>query len=101
MSVRPTDPWTSEFADNSVRGSATTQREIILAAYRAHPDGLTDEEAAEIAGVRGCWWKRCSELRQQGLIFDTGRIRAGAAGRPRIVCAIHTVSTLFPMGGTK
>lgn len=101
MSVRPTDPWTSDHADGSVRGVAATQRELILAVYRTNPNGLTDEEAADIAGVRGCWWKRCSELRQQGMIFDTGRVRAGSAGRPRIICAIHTVRTLFPMGGIK
>lgn len=99
MSVRPTDPWTSGHAERSIRDTAATQRELILAVYRTNPDGLTDEEAAEIAGVRGCWWKRCSELRQLGMIFDTGRVRAGAAGRPRIICAIHTVRTLFPMGG--
>lgn len=103
MSVRPSDPWTSNYADLSIRNAAATQREIILSVYRDYPDGLTDEEAAEIAKVQGCWWKRCSELRQHGLIVDTGRVRAGAAGRPRIVCRVPAPhpTTLFEMGGTR
>lgn len=97
--VRVTDPWTSGYADMSVRGSAVTQREILLRVFEDNADGLTDEEAAAVAGVGGCWWKRCSELRQQGLIVDSGRVRKGAAGRPRIVCVPASAMTLFPMGG--
>lgn len=98
--VRVTDPWTSSYADRSIREAAVTQRETILRAFEQHPDGLTDEEAAAVAGVGGCWWKRCSELRQQGLIVDSGRVRKGTAGRPRIVCVPASAMTLFPMGGT-
>ena len=98
--VRVTDPWTSGYADRSVRDSSATQREIIMRAFEQHPDGLTDEEAAAVAGVGGCWWKRCSELRSLGLIVDSGRVRKGTAGRPRIVCVPATAMTLFPMGGT-
>jgi hypothetical protein len=59
--------------------------------------GLTDEEAAHIAGmpVTSCWWKRCGELRKMGYIApvpeedaDTYVVRKGAAGVARMVCAI-------------
>jgi hypothetical protein len=93
--ARKTDPWTSAAADRSVRDAATTQREMIYSAYEQNPAGLTDEEAAAFVKATGCWWKRCSELRQQGRIVDTGKVRVGSAGRPRIVCAIPSASTLF------
>lgn len=97
MSARTTDPWTSKAAAHSIQNSAHTQREIIMDAYRAHPDGLTDEEAASHAGVGGCWWKRCSELRALGMIVDTGQVRIGISGRARIVCTAANFTTLFPM----
>jgi hypothetical protein len=41
----------------------------LLAAYFRHPSGLSDEQAAKVAGVlRNGYWKRCSELRSAGLI---------------------------------
>lgn len=96
--ARKSDPWTSKYADHSVRDSAVTQREILLRVFNQHESGLTDEEAAAIAGVGGCWWKRCSELRSLGLIVNSGQVRKGTAGRPRIVCVPATAVTLFPMG---
>jgi hypothetical protein len=52
-------------------------------------DGYTDEEAAGVAHVSHVgYWKRCSELRNLGLIEDTGRTRPGVAGTPQMVCRI-------------
>ena len=84
------DDW-----DTSVAGAAAvayragTQKARLLAAYRNHPRGLTDEEAAREVGLQlTCYWKRCGELRQDGMIEPTGETRPGEAHVARIVCAI-------------
>lgn len=100
MNARRTDPWTSHAAAESMIGPAQTLREALLAAYRATPAGLTDEEACLLANISG-GWKRCSELRKAGKIIPTGHTRIGSRGRHGIVCAIPTSNTLFPMGDTK
>jgi hypothetical protein len=41
----------------------------LLEAYRASPNGLTDEEAATVAGLPIGAWKRCSELRTKDVKF--------------------------------
>jgi hypothetical protein len=62
--ARRTDPQTSQ--DAAVMPfRRTSQRYRLLEAYMAHPDGLTDEQAAVHAGIlTGCPWKRSSELRE-------------------------------------
>lgn len=70
-----------------------TQQARLLAAFAqpAAADGLTDEEAADLAdGVpyRSEFAKRCSELREAGLIVPTGATRKGVAGHERIVSQI-------------
>lgn len=61
-------------------------REFCLAGI----DGLTDEEAAYMATLprTSCWWKRCGELRQMGLIEATPARRKGEAGVERIVSVV-------------
>ena len=86
--ARANGPATSAAAAASLP-RITVQHALLLRAYEAAaPCGLTDEEAAEHAGVpvRSCWWKRCGELRALGAIVDTGFTRVGTAGRQRIVC---------------
>lgn len=80
-------------ADVAVR--AGSQKHKLLVAYwtvetHGHTAGLTDEEASAHAAlpIRSCFWKRCGELRQAGLIAPTGEERKGDAGTPRIVCRI-------------
>jgi len=68
--ARRTDPETSQEADLRLSSARSHCRALLLIHYR-HPDGLTDEEAAEYAGLTHpgiCWWHRCSDLRAQGLI---------------------------------
>lgn len=64
--VRPTDPETSHEAARDNGESHWTDRHRLLIAWAyAGPEGLTDEEAAEKAGLMDhCWWKRAGELRQ-------------------------------------
>lgn len=88
--------WTSSIMGaQNVAYRAGTQKAKLLDAYQqAYPDGLTDEEAAERSGVnmRSCWWRRCTELREDGTIapvIEAGKeaTRAGSSGVQRIVCA--------------
>lgn len=91
--IRTPDHSTSKAGARAVAYRAGSQKARLLDAYRGFPrDGLTDEEAAEVAGLRlkpsCCWWKRCNELRQDGRIEPTGAERMGTAGSPRMVCRI-------------
>lgn len=94
---RRTDPGTSHAAAESIAVTGDNQRGLLLKAFRAMagdtPDdpGLTDEEAANRAVGVTLWSeyaKRCSELRDAGLIAPTGMTRKGDSGRQRIVSAI-------------
>lgn len=85
--ARSTDPATSHAAARQPfrRG---TQRHTLLKEYR-DADNLTDEEAAIAADIpRGCPWKRCSELRDLGLIVPTGSVRRSGLGSDQRVCRI-------------
>lgn len=95
MTARATDPWTSHAAGEKAARRAPSHRVQLLAAYyRSQDHGLTDEEAAQVTGLderpNCAWWKRCSELRQLGLIEEnkhsTGRM--GKGGALRMVCYI-------------
>jgi hypothetical protein len=98
--ARHTDPATSHDAARSVTVRAGSQKARLLSAYAAafhalvighRTDmALTDDEAAVMAGLtRSCFWKRCGELREDGLIMDTGRTRLGPLhGEHRMACAI-------------
>lgn len=98
MSARRTDPWTSHAAATASRPTAQTHRDALMRVYESHPDGLTDEEAAQKAGITAGGWKRCSELRALGLIRDTGQVRPGSSGRACIVCAVpQSPTTLFQL----
>lgn len=90
--VRHTDPPTSQEAaasrDNRLRWGS--QRHKLLAAFADAPD-MTDEEAGKVTGLyssRACYWKRCGELRDLGLIEDTGQTRTSECGHKVIVSAI-------------
>lgn len=93
--ARHTDPATSHTGARSVKVRAGSQKARLLAQYRADAlvggrNGLTDDEAAVDAGLdRSCFWKRCSEMREDGLIEDTGHVRPGPLhGEDRMVCTI-------------
>jgi hypothetical protein len=89
--VRTSDPATSLAGAHDVAYRAGSQKARLLAAYvDAYPAGLTDEEAAKIAGLyelrTASWWKRCSELRDTGEIVPTSETRRGESGSERMVC---------------
>lgn len=89
--ARTSDPVTSHEGGETVALRAGSQKVKLLASYfRAAARGLTDDEAALWTGLdRSCFWKRCSELRQDGYIYPLGITRRGPIhNEARIVCAI-------------
>lgn len=91
--VRRTDPVTSlkSARDNKSKVSWGSQRHKILVCYSMNSN-LTDEEAGKESGLIAnrscCYWKRCSELRQMGLIAATGDTRFSDAGKEQSVSEI-------------
>jgi len=83
--ARHTDPATSKAAAMTVR-TGSAKMALLLAHFR-HPDGLTDEEAARVAGLSltSEYATRCSELMRAGLIESTKVTRIGQAGMAREV----------------
>lgn len=91
--ARSSDPETSHAATAAITVRANTQRAYLLAAFvhYDHDLGLTDEEACHRApdvSLGSEYAKRCSELREAGLIAPTGAVRRGASGMARIVSRV-------------
>ena len=87
---RNTDPITSVEAAADVKPRRVSQAMLLLSMYE-YAD-LTDEQAGDLSGLakrpKCCYWKRCSELRYEGLIVPTGETRLSSAGSAMQVCAI-------------
>jgi DNA-binding transcriptional ArsR family regulator len=84
--ARRTDPATSHVAAKRATVNAGTNRALALRLLREAPDGLTDFELAERAGLQQTSiGKRRGELRDQGLVCDSGRRRPAPSGSPAIV----------------
>jgi len=93
---RSPDWTTSVQGAESVAYRAGSQKQLLLAAFKdAYPAALTDEEAAENAGISltSEYSKRCGELRQDHAIVVAWKApgepltRAGRSGIQRIVSA--------------
>lgn len=67
-----------------------TQRAKILTAFATHPDGLTAEEAGDLAGVdhRSGPWNRCSEMVRWQWLVPTKKTRQTVRGANAQVYAI-------------
>lgn len=94
---RVTDPETSRAGAKDIKPRQGSQIMLLLATYRNHSlFGLTDEEAGKQTAWKGstmfdtrvCYWKRCSDLRNLGLIEPTGDTRLSTAGSAQQVCRI-------------
>jgi hypothetical protein len=84
--ARRTDPATSWSAASDAGVNASTHRGRALAALRAAPDGLTDFELADLLGVQQTSiGKRRGELRDAGLVVDSGTRRPAPSGSAAIV----------------
>jgi len=88
--ARVSDPETSQKAAVAAERRAPSQRDRLLSAYMTAGDrGLTDEEAGAAAGLSGSgYWKRCSDLRNLGLIAPLGPVRQVSSGLMAQVCVI-------------
>lgn len=84
--ARSTDPDTSWAAAADALVNADTDRARVLEMHRAHPEGLTDFELAELMGrQQTSVGKRRGELRDKGLIEHAGFKRAAPSGSMSIV----------------
>ena len=85
--ARRSDPKTSIEAAKLITAHAGTARVRLLVAHYDHPNGLTDEEACEYAGLSLAseYATRCSELMRCDLLRDTGDVRNSASGANRMV----------------
>ena len=89
--ARNTDPPTSNDGIADVLPRAGSQQMKLLFAYGSRPLGLTNEEAADLAcllDTRCCWWRRCGNLLEAGLIEDTFREKLASTGSMQRICAI-------------
>jgi len=90
--ARLLDTATSHQAAQAASKRTLPQKKRLLIAYYLNPNGLTDEEAGDITGLaqmpKCCYWKRCSELEQEGLIMRTLLTRDGVTGNAMMVRAI-------------
>lgn len=86
--TRHTDPATSHAAAADAAVNAGTNRARCLAVLRRYPAGLTDYELADLTGLQqNSAGKRRGELRDAGLVADTGNRRPGPSGSSCIVWA--------------
>lgn len=83
--ARRADPVTAKDAARLVRPGS--MRRKLLEAHAEDGLGLTDEEAAEAAGIAltSEYATRCAELERAGLLFDTAVTRPGRSGMARMV----------------
>jgi hypothetical protein len=88
--ARATDPDTSVAGARDVKVRAGTQMARLLAAYADFgTDGCTDHQASLRAGLSHTgYWKRCADLRDAGLIEDTGARVMGHQGSHVMTCRI-------------
>ena len=91
--ARNTDPTTSKQGAISSTVRAGSQKELLLREYNSNRMfGLTDEEAGKASGLayknKCCYWKRCSELREAGLIAPNHETRLSSANEQQMVCII-------------
>ena len=92
--ARNTDPETSKAVgqDGKTIVNWGNQRHKLLSVYKDNPQGLIDEEAGNLSGLRDirscCYWKRCSELRQAGYLKDTGMTKKSEANKDQLISKI-------------
>lgn len=73
--ARRGDPATSKAGARSVAFRAGSQKARLLVAFASSPVPICDADAARYADLLKpgiCYWKRCGELREDGLLERTG-----------------------------
>lgn len=99
--ARKADPATSHEAAKAVRWRASNHKAMLLVAYRdAGLAGLplSDRQAWQQSALRSrpacCWWKRCSELRDLGMIKVVGSTHCTETDARVQTCAITALGQL-------
>lgn len=84
--ARATDPTTSHQAALFAAPKAETHRVIALRMLKAHPDGLTDFQLADLTGIpQTSIGVRRKELVEMGLVEATNQRRPSPSGAKAIV----------------
>lgn len=87
--ARPSDPRTSHAAARRTPSIRSHDRLLVLHEHGRHPNGLTDFElAANLDRQQTSVGKRRGELRDLGLVYDTGITRPAPSTAPAIVWAL-------------
>jgi len=87
--VRTSDPDTSHRAAARAPSLRSRDRHAALVAHAWHPEGLTDFELGDLIGrQQTSAGKRRGELRDLGLVLDSGARRASPSGSSAIVWVI-------------
>lgn len=87
--ARASDPVTSHQAAQRVTRTAASDRALVLRIHQQYTSGLTDFELAEMAGrQQTSLGKRRGELRDLGLIRDSGLKRPAPSGALAVVWVI-------------
>lgn len=89
--ARRTDPDTSWGAASDVSSKVDTHRALVLKTLRSYPHGLTDFELGDLLGLQQTSaGKRRGELRDSGLVEDSGKRRPAPSGSLAIVWRART-----------
>lgn len=84
--TRASDPDTSHMAARMTEPTAGTHRGRCLRLLQEHPEGLTDFDLARLTGLQQTSiGKRRGELRDAGMVQDSGRRRRAPSGALAIV----------------
>ena len=76
---------TSHEAAASVETSAQRHKQIVAAAIKQHGDMTSEEIANETGLSHAAVWRRVSDLRRDGVLWDSGERRANTSGRQAAV----------------
>ena len=101
--ARRSDPSTSHAAAADIAPKLGKIQAKLLWAFQSQAacNGLTPDEAEDLASLHPGARRRISELHEAGLIEPTGEVRRGRSGKAQRVFVLVKPShpdTLFPMG---
>ena len=80
------NPTTSREAAKAIQPRLGALQQVVLTCLRTHPDGLTEREIENLLWRDGNTIRpRLVELRDRGLVKDSGKTRPSPSGRASIV----------------
>jgi len=87
---RATGPATSRQAAESLSPEALgrEQGRVLKAIWMLQGEAIRDQVATHLSADRSCVSRRITDLRDGGLVVDTGRTRPGPSGRQQIIWSL-------------